>query len=67
MAQITFFEQEPKPEETTRIRERTEFDLEMMRELGYCSVIENCPRYLDGRTANERPYYLLDYSPRIIS
>lgn len=64
VAQIKFFEKEHRPEEAIRIRERTEFDLEMMRELGYCSGIENYSRYFDGRTANERPYCLLDYFPK---
>lgn len=64
VAQIKFFEKEHKPEEATRLRERTEFDLEMMREIGYCSGIENYSRYFDGREANERPYCLLDYFPK---
>ena len=64
VAQIKFFEKEHKPEGATRLRERTEFDLEMMREIGYCSGIENYSRYFDGREANERPYCLLDYFPK---
>jgi len=64
VAQIKFFEKEHKAEEASRICERTEFDLEMMRELGYCSGIENYSRYFDGREANERPYCLLDYFPK---
>jgi len=49
--------------EAQRLRQRTEFDLEMMRELGYCSGIENCSRYFDGRQPGERPHTLLDYFP----
>lgn len=61
--QIKFFEYEGRFLEATRIRERTEFDLEMMRELGYCSGIENYSRYFDGRQAGARPFCLLDYFP----
>ncbi len=61
--QIRYFELENQPEEAKRIRERTEFDLEMMRELGYCSGIENYSRYFDRRTAGTRPFCLLDYFP----
>ncbi len=61
--QILYFENENRPEEAQRIKERTEFDLEMMRELGYCSGIENYSRYFDGRKAGDRPYCLLDYFP----
>lgn len=49
--------------EAKRLKERTEFDLEMIRELGYCSGIENYSRYLDGRAAGTRPFCLLDYFP----
>ena len=49
--------------EAKRIKERTEFDLEMIRELGYCSGIENYSRYLDGRLPGTRPFCLLDYFP----
>jgi excinuclease ABC subunit B len=49
--------------EATRIRERTEFDLEMMRELGYCSGIENYSRYFDRRAPGDRPFCLMDYFP----
>jgi excinuclease ABC subunit B len=49
--------------EATRIQERTEFDLEMMRELGYCSGIENYSRYFDKRKPGQRPFCLLDYFP----
>jgi len=63
MAQIKYFEIEGRPLEAQRIRERTEFDLEMMRELGYCSGIENYSRYFDGRQPGQRPFCLLDYFP----
>jgi excinuclease ABC subunit B len=61
--QISYFEREGRFLEATRIRERTEFDLEMMRELGYCSGIENYSRYFDRRQAGARPFCLLDYFP----
>jgi excinuclease ABC subunit B len=61
--QIKFFEYESRFLESTRIRERTEFDLEMMRELGYCSGIENYSRYFDRREPGTRPFCLLDYFP----
>lgn len=61
--QVKFFEAEQKFEEAKRIKERTEFDLEMIRELGYCSGIENYSRYLDRRKPGDRPFCLLDYFP----
>lgn len=61
--QVKFFEYENRFLEATRIRERTEFDLEMMRELGYCSGIENYSRYFDRRVPGSRPFCLLDYFP----
>ncbi len=61
--QILFFERENRVEEAKRIKERTELDLEMMRELGYCSGIENYSRYFDKRAAGARPFCLLDYFP----
>lgn len=61
--QIRFLESEGKVAESKRLLERTEHDLEMMRELGYCSGIENYSRYFDGRKLGERPYCLLDYFP----
>jgi excinuclease ABC subunit B len=64
VAQIKLFEQEGRLEEANRIRERTELDLEMMRELGYCSGIENYSRYFDRRQPGERPFCLLDYFPK---
>jgi excinuclease ABC subunit B len=62
--QIKLFEREGKSEEAMRLKERTEFDLEMMRELGYCSGIENYSRYFDNRKAGQRPFCLLDYFPK---
>ncbi len=63
MKQIDFFHETGRPLEAKRLKERTEFDLEMIRELGYCSGIENYSRYLDGRKAGTRPFCLLDYFP----
>lgn len=60
---IAFFESEGKLIEAQRIRERTNFDLEMMGELGYCAGIENYSRYLDGRKQGEPPFVLLNYFP----
>jgi excinuclease ABC subunit B len=61
--QIKFFNSDLRLMEAERIKERTEFDLEMMRELGYCSGIENYSRYFDKRKPGERPFCLLDYFP----
>jgi excinuclease ABC subunit B len=61
--QIDYFREIGKPLEAKRLQERTEFDLEMIRELGYCSGIENYSRYLDGRSPGSRPFCLLDYFP----
>ncbi len=63
MAQVNYFEAEHRPLEAQRIKERTEFDMEMMRELGYCSGIENYSRYFDNREPGQRPFCLLDYFP----
>lgn len=63
VAQITMFEAEKKHLEAKRLKERTEFDLEMIRELGYCSGIENYSRYFDRRRPGQRPFCLLDYFP----
>ncbi len=63
VAQIKYFESEFRMLEAKRIKERTEFDLEMMRELGYCSGIENYSRYFDRRDPGSRPFCLLDYFP----
>lgn len=61
--QEKYFNREQKYLEAKRIRERTSFDLEMMRELGYCSGIENYSRFFDNRTQGTRPFCLLDYFP----
>ena len=61
--QIDFFKEIGLKTEAKRIDERTHFDLEMIKELGYCSGIENYSRYFDGREANSRPFCLLDYFP----
>ena len=61
--QVDYFKEVGKPLEAKRLQERTEFDMEMMRELGYCSGIENYSRYMDGRTPGQRPFCLLDYFP----
>lgn len=61
--QVRFFEREFRYEEAKRIRERVMMDTEMMRQLGYCSGIENYSRYFDGRKNGERPFCLLDYFP----
>ncbi|MGK7391864.1 MAG: excinuclease ABC subunit UvrB [Candidatus Cyclobacteriaceae bacterium M2_1C_046] len=61
--QIKMFEEDRRHLEAKRVQERTEFDLEMMRELGYCSGIENYSRYFDRRTPGSRPFCLLDYFP----
>jgi excinuclease ABC subunit B len=63
VSQVRYFESEFREQEATRIKERTEFDLEMMRELGYCSGIENYSRYFDRRQPGQRPFCLLDYFP----
>jgi excinuclease ABC subunit B len=62
-AQLTYFENVGKLLEKQRIKERTMYDLEMLRTLGYCSGIENYSRYLDGRLPGEPPHTLLDYFP----
>ena len=61
--QLNYFEEERRPLEAKRLKERTEFDMEMMRELGYCSGVENYSRYFDRRNAGDRPFCLLDYFP----
>ena len=61
--QVAYFKEIGKPLEAKRLEERTNFDLEMIRELGYCSGIENYSRYLDGREPGTRPFCLLDYFP----
>ncbi len=61
--QINFFEREGKFYEAKRIKERTEFDIEMINEIGYCSGVENYSRYFDRRDPGKRPFCLLDYFP----
>ncbi|SFF08591.1 excinuclease ABC subunit UvrB [Sunxiuqinia elliptica] len=61
--QVEFFKEIGKPLEAKRILERVEYDMEMMRELGYCPGVENYSRYFDGRAAGTRPFCLLDYFP----
>jgi len=63
MKHVSMLEGEGKFEEAKRVLGRTEFDLDMMRELGYCSGIENYSRYFDGREPGQRPFCLLDYFP----
>ena len=60
---VRFFEENGKPLEAERIAQRTTYDLEMMREIGYCQGIENYSRYFDGRKPGDAPYCLLDYFP----
>ncbi|SMO79520.1 Excinuclease ABC subunit B [Chryseobacterium rhizoplanae] len=62
--QVDFFSSVGKPLEAKRLQERTELDLEMIKELGYCSGIENYSRYLDGRLPGTRPFCLIDYFPK---
>ncbi|AKK72423.1 excinuclease ABC subunit B [Chryseobacterium sp. P1-3] len=62
--QVDFFNSIGKPLEAKRLQERTELDLEMIKELGYCSGIENYSRYLDGRLPGTRPFCLIDYFPK---
>ena len=62
--QVDYFREMGSFLEAKRLQERTEFDLEMIRELGYCSGIENYSRYLDGRAPGSRPFCLLDYFPK---
>lgn len=61
--QVQFFEDERRFLEAKRLKERTEFDLEMIREIGYCSGVENYSRYFDRRKPGSRPFCLLDYFP----
>ena len=64
MQQVAYFQDEGKSIEAQRIKERVEYDIEMIRELGHCSGIENYSRYFDGRPAGTRPYCLLDFFPK---
>ena len=61
--QVDYFKETGKQLEAKRLQERVEYDIEMMRELGYCSGIENYSRYFDGRKAGTRPFCLMDYFP----
>ncbi|MCH1478928.1 MAG: excinuclease ABC subunit UvrB [Crocinitomicaceae bacterium] len=61
--QVEAFRNQGKIEEAQRLKDRVEYDLEMIRELGYCSGIENYSRYFDRRTSGQRPFCLLDYFP----
>ena len=61
--QVAFFEEMGDPIKAQRIKERVEYDMEMIKELGHCSGIENYSRYFDGRQAGERPYCLFDFFP----
>lgn len=63
MKQVEFFRSESKFLEAKRLEDRVNYDMEMMRELGYCSGIENYSRYFDGRAAGTRPFCLIDYFP----
>ena len=63
MAQVAYFNELGDPIKAQRIKERVEYDMEMIKELGHCSGIENYSRYFDGRQAGERPYCLLDFFP----
>ena len=64
MAQVNFLNQTDRKIEAKRLDERVNYDLEMIRELGYCSGIENYSRYFDGRSPGSRPFCLLDYFPK---
>lgn len=64
VAQVDYFKSIGKNLEAKRLEERTNFDMEMMRELGYCSGIENYSRYMDQRKPGDRPFCLLDYFPK---
>ncbi len=63
--QIEFFERAGRPMEAQRIKQRVEYDIEMIKELGYCPGIENYSRYFDGRSAGTRPFCLIDYFRRL--
>ena len=64
MAQVEYFKKVGKSQEAQRVKERVEYDLEMIRELGYCSGIENYSRFFDRRAPGTRPFCLLDYFPK---
>ena len=62
--QCAYFESVDKPLEAKRLKQRVEYDLEMIKEMGYCPGIENYSRYFDGRTEGQRPFCLIDYFPK---
>lgn len=62
--QLDYFEEIGKPLEAKRLKQRVEYDLEMIKEMGYCPGIENYSRYFDGRTPGMRPFCLIDYFPK---
>lgn len=62
--QCEYFESIGKPAEARRLKQRVEYDLEMIKELGYCPGIENYSRYFDGRSPGSRPFCLIDYFPK---
>ena len=64
VAQMEFFEKSGRPLEAKRLKQRVEYDLEMIKEMGYCPGIENYSRYFDGRQEGQRPFCLLDYFPK---
>lgn len=64
MKQCSYFEEIGKPLEARRLKQRVEYDLEMIKEMGYCPGIENYSRYFDGRTEGMRPFCLIDYFPK---
>ena len=64
MKQIDFFNEAGDSIKAQRIKERVEYDVEMIKELGHCSGIENYSRYFDGREEGQRPYCLLDFFPK---
>lgn len=64
VAQVDYFKNQGKFLEAKRLEERTNFDMEMMRELGYCNGIENYSRYMDNRKPGDRPFCLIDYFPK---
>ena len=64
MLQVEYFKKSGKLIEAQRLKERVEYDLEMMRELGYCNGIENYSRFFDRRSPGTRPFCLLDYFPK---
>lgn len=64
LKQMQIFEEQGKPLEAKRLKQRVEYDLEMIKEMGYCPGIENYSRYFDGRKEGQRPFCLIDYFPK---